>query len=125
MGIKGKSSGIQEFSFFVTALKGSLKEVTDRSTRTFNIVFNWLYRVIKAFKLCFCSHKHVFNRELPLPQDMLRATGRHFRNFFQQRLIFYQAPIFHHDFLRFCPALFFSTCFWISPWVLIELIFFL
>ena len=48
MGIKGKSSGIQELSFFVTALKGSLKEVTDRSTRTFNMVFNWLYRVIKA-----------------------------------------------------------------------------
>ena len=32
-------SGIQ---FFVTALKGSLKEVTDRTTRTFSVVF-WLY----------------------------------------------------------------------------------
>lgn len=78
MGIKGKSSGIQELSFFVTALKGSLKEVTDRSTRTFNMVFNWLYRVIKAFKLCFCSHKHVFNRLT----SSTRYDQRHFRNCF-------------------------------------------
>ena len=69
---KGKVVGVQEFSSFVTALKGSLKEVTDRTTRTFSVVF-WLYRVIKAFKLCFCSHKHVFHGDLPLPQDMIRG----------------------------------------------------